>query len=111
MNQYVLTDKIEDQLKIHKKFKGPIKHLSEMALLDKYGKHGFLEEDYKRVRSNISIRLLSTNKEIFPTIPDAMERIDTLREQNKDDKEKLEILENINAHLDTVAKDHEKFLK
>ena len=31
----------EEQLKIHKKFTGPIKHLSEMALLDKYGKDGF----------------------------------------------------------------------
>ena len=40
-----------------------------------------------------------------------MERIDTLREQNKDDKEKLEILENINAHLDIVTKDHETYLK
>ena len=55
--------------------------------------------------------MLSTNKEAFPTIPEAMERIDTLRDQNKDDTKKLEILENINAHLDIVTKDHEKYLK
>ena len=111
MNQYVLANNIDEQLKIHKKFDGPIKHLSEMALLDKYDKDGFSDADYKRVRSNISKRLLSTNKEVFPTIPEAMERIDTLREKNKDDKEKIKILENINAHLDGVTKDHERYLK
>ena len=40
-----------------------------------------------------------------------MERIDTLREKNKDDKEKIKILENINAHLDGITKDHERYLK
>ena len=82
-----------------------------MALLDKYGKDGFTDAEYKTVRSTISRRLLSTNKEAFPTIPEAMERIDTLREKNKDDKEKIKILENINAHLDGVTKDHERYLK
>lgn len=110
MDRYVWANQ-EEQFKIHKKFTGPIKHLSDMALLDKYGKDGFTDAEYKTVRSTISRRLLSTNKEAFPTIPEAMERIDTLRDQNKDDTKKLEILENINAHLDIVAKDHEKFLK
>ena len=82
-----------------------------MALLDKYDKDGFTDADYKRVRLNISKRLLSTNKEVFPTIPEAMERIDTLREKHKDDKEKIKILENINVHLDGITKDHERFLK
>ena len=111
MNQYVLANNIDEQLKIHKKFDGPVKHLSEMALLDKYDKDRFSDADYKRVRSNVSKRLLSTNKEVFPTIPEAMERIDTLREKNKDDKEKIKILENINAHLDGITKDHERYLK
>jgi len=111
MNNYVLSDNIDDHRKIHKKFKGPIKHLSEMALLDKYDKDGFTDADYKRVRTIISRRLLSTNKEVFPTIPEAMERIDTLREKNKEEKEKMKILQNINSHLEKVTKDHEKYLK
>ena len=41
-----------------------------MALLDKYGKDGFTDAEYKTVRSTISRRLLSTNKEAFPTIPE-----------------------------------------
>tara|TARA_B100001250_G_scaffold380741_1_gene372430 strand:- start:5429 stop:6877 length:1449 start_codon:yes stop_codon:yes gene_type:complete len=111
MNNYVLSKTIEEKRKIHKEFKGPIKHLSEMALLDKYDREAFSDSDYNRIRSNISRRLLSTNKEVFPTIPDAMERIDTLREENKNDKKKMQILENINAHLEGVTKDHEKYLK
>ncbi len=111
MNNYVLSNNIDDHRKIHKKFKGPIKHLSEMALLDKYDKDAFTDADYKRVRTIISRRLLSTNKEVFPTIPEAMERIDTLREESKNEKEKMKILQNINSHLEKVTKDHEKYLK
>ena len=40
-----------------------------------------------------------------------MERIDTLREKNKEEKEKMKILQNINSHLEKVTKDHEKYLK
>ena len=68
MDRYVWGNQ-EEQFKIHKKFTGPIKHLSDMALLDKYGKDGFTDAEYKTVRSTINRRLLSTNKEVFPTIP------------------------------------------
>ena len=55
-----------------------------MVLLDKWGKDGFdSNEEYKKVRKNISRRLLSTNKEVFPTIPEGMARIDVLREEKK----------------------------
>ena len=52
-----------------------------------------LKRNIKRVRKNISRRLLSTNKEVFPTIPEGMARIDTLREEKKDDKIGLEKVE------------------
>ena len=90
---------------------GPLKHLSEMILLDKYDKDGFdSKEEYKRVRKNISRRLLSTNKEVFPTIPEGMARIDTLREEKKDDKIGLEKVERINSHLEKLASEHESYL-
>ena len=61
----------DEQKRIHKNFDGPLKHLSEMILLDKYDKDGFdSKEEYRKVRKNISRRLLSTNKEVFPTIPE-----------------------------------------
>ena len=106
-----MTNNKDEQKKIHKRFNGPLKHLSEMVLLDKWGKDGFdSNEEYKKVRKNISRRLLSTNKEVFPTIPEGMARIDVLREEKKDDKEVLEKVETINSHLEKLASEHEKYL-
>ena len=73
MNKFVMTNDKDEQKEFIKKFEGPLKHLSEMILLDKYDKDGFdSKEEYKKVRKNISRRLLSTNKEVFPTIPEGM---------------------------------------
>ena len=110
MDNYVIANTMEEQLKIHKNFKGDIKHLSEMILLDRFDKEPFTTEEYKRVRKGISRKLLSTNKEVFPTISDGFARIDQLREEKKDDKKTLEKVERINNHLEILAKDHEKYL-
>ena len=110
MNNYVIANSMDDKLRIHKGFEGPLKHLSEMILLDQYDKDAFSDADYNRIRKGISRRLLSTNKEVFPTIPDGMARIDQLREEKKDDKETLEKVENINKHLELLTEDHEKYL-
>ena len=67
MDRYVWSNQ-EEQFKIHKKFTGPIKHLSDMALLDKYGKDGFTGAGYNIIKSTISRRLLSINKTAFPII-------------------------------------------
>ena len=111
MNQFVMTNDKDEQKRIHKNFEGPLKHLSEMILLDKYYIDGFdSKEEYRKVRKNISRRLLSTNKEVFPTIPEGMARIDTLREEKKDDKIGLEKVERINSHLEKLASEHESYL-
>lgn len=54
--------------------------------------------------------MLSTNKEVFPTIPEGMARIDVLREEKKDDKAVLEKVEAINSHLEKLASEHENYL-
>ena len=106
-----MTNSKDEQKKIHKRFNGPLKHLSEMILLDKWDKDGFdSNEEYKKVRKNISRRLLSTNKEVFPTIPEGMARIDVLREEKKDDKAVLEKVELINSHIEKLASEHENYL-
>ena len=110
MNNYVIANSIDDKLRIHKGFKGPLKYLSEMILLDQYDSEAFTDSDYKRIRKGISRKLLSTKKEVFPTIPDGMARIDQLREEKKDDKETLEKVENINKHLELLTEEHEKYL-
>ena len=93
-------------------FVGNLKHLSELILIDEYGKEAFEDKEYLRIRKGISKRLLSTNNEPFPTIPAQFERIDTLRmeESESEDKKKLEIVENINDHLTKLSTDHEKYL-
>ena len=54
MNNYVIANSMDDKLRIHKGFKGPLKHLSEMILLDQYDKEVFSDADYKRIRKGIS---------------------------------------------------------
>ena len=110
MDNYVVANTMEEQRKIHINFKGDLKHLSEMILLDRFDKEAFTIEEYKRIRKGISRRLLSTNKEVFATIPEGFARIDQLREDKKDNKKTLEKIETINSHLESLAKDHEKYL-
>ena len=112
MSNFVLSDKMEEKIKIYHSFDGDLKHLSELILIDEYGKEAFSDKEYLRIRKGISKRLLSTNNEPFPTIPAQFERIDTLRmeESESEDKKKLEIVENINDHLTKLSTDHEKYL-
>ncbi len=110
MDNFVIASTMEEQQKIYKNFNGDLKHLSEMVLLDRFDNEAFTTEEYKRIRKVISRRLLSTSKEVFPTISDGFARIDQLREEKKDNKKTLEKVERINSHLEGLAKDHEKYL-
>ena len=112
MNSFVISNKIEDKIRISENFKNneDLKHLSELILIDEYGKDAFSDKDYKKVRKGISQRLLSTNTETYPTIPAQFLRIDEIREQEKHDKEKIQKVEIINNHLEKMSEDHEKYL-
>ena len=80
MDSFVSAKTLDDQRNIHAQFKNiALKHLSEMILLDRFDDKAFSKSEYKRIRKGISRRLLSTSKEVFPTIPDGMARIDQLR--------------------------------
>ena len=76
-----------------------LKNLSELVLIDEYDKEAFTQNEYKRIRREISKRLLSTNKEPYATIPDQMKRIDDLRIEQNENKKKLTIIENLNKHI------------
>ena len=110
MDAFVVSKKMEEQVKIHSNFTGPLKNLSELVLIDEYDKEAFTQNEYKSIRKEISKRLLSTNKEPFATIPSQMKRIDDLRMDKNADKEKKATIENINEHLSKLAEDHEKYL-
>ena len=112
MNAFVIANKMEEKQRIAQNFDGDedLKHLSELILIDEYGKEAFADKDYKRIRKGISQRLLSTNNESYPTIPSQFLRIDEIRVQEKYDKEKLKKVELINSHLEKMSEDHEKYL-
>ena len=103
---------MDEKRKIAENFKDneDLKHLSELILLDEYGKDAFTEKDYKRIRKGISQRLLSTNNEPYPTIPAQFLRVDEIRVQEKEDKERLKKVEIINEHLEKMSNNHEEYL-
>ena len=66
------------------------------------------EDEYKTIHKEIALRVLSTNKEKWNTIPRTYSEIDTLRNKFKDDKEKLEMLNEINSYIEDIEKNYQK---
>ncbi len=64
------------------------------------------KEDYNLIHKDTAKKLLSTNNEKWNTIPRTYSEIDTLRAkfEKQDDKEKLKILEDINAYVEDLEK-------
>ena len=63
-----------------------------------------------KIHKNIAKRLLSTNDEKWNTIPRTYAEIDTLRAkfEKEEQKEKLEILDDINAYVEELEKLYSK---
>ena len=113
MDSFVNSSRMEDKLKIVESLKkddhnAPIRHLAEIILFEEYDNEAFDKKDYKKLRKRIANKLLSTNKESFPTIPEAFARIDTLRieVEKSENKERKEKIENINNHLEKLQDQH-----
>tara|TARA_A100001011_G_C14291711_1_gene836482 strand:+ start:1185 stop:2609 length:1425 start_codon:yes stop_codon:yes gene_type:complete len=68
------------------------------------------KEDYNSIHKDIAKRLLSTNNEKWNTIPRTYAEIDTLRAkfEKEEQKEKLEILDDINAYVEELEKLYSK---
>ena len=68
------------------------------------------KEDYNSIHKDIATRLLSTNNEKWNTIPRTYAEIDTLRAkfEKEEQKEKLEILDDINAYVEELEKLYSK---
>ena len=64
--------------------------------------------EYNAVHKEIASRILSTNDEKWNTIPRTYNEIDTLRNKFKDNKEKLEALEDINSYIEEMEKNYQK---
>jgi len=66
------------------------------------------KDEYETIHKEVASRVLSTNKEKWNTIPRAYSEIDTLRNKFKDDKDKLEILKEINSYIEDLEKMYQK---
>jgi len=66
------------------------------------------KDEYRSMHKEIATRVLSTNKEKWNTIPRTYAEIDTLRNKFKDDKEKLELLDQINLYIEEMEKVYQK---
>ena len=66
------------------------------------------KEEYEAIHKEIALRVLSTNKEKWNTIPRTYSEIDTLRNKFKDDQDKLKILEEINSYIEEMEKMYQK---
>ena len=66
----------------------------------------FITKDLSDIFKDISKKLLSTNNENWNTIPRTYSEIDTLRAkfEKQEDKEKLKILDDINAYVEDLEK-------
>ena len=66
------------------------------------------KDEYNLIHKEVAARVLSTNKEKWNTIPRTYAEIDTLRNKFKDDKEKLEMLTQINLYIEEMEKMYQK---
>ena len=66
------------------------------------------KEEYDSIHKEVAARVLSTNKEKWNTIPRVYSEIDTLRNKFKDDKEKLNMLRDINSFIEDMEKLYQK---
>jgi len=66
------------------------------------------KEEYDTIHKEVAARVLSTNKEKWNTIPRTYSEIDTLRNKFKDDKQKLEKLNEINSYIEEMETTYQK---
>ena len=66
------------------------------------------QDEYDIIHREVAARILSTNKEKWNTIPRTYSEIDTLRNKFKEDKYKLEALEEINSFIEEIEKSYQK---
>jgi len=62
------------------------------------------KNEYDIIHKEVASRILSTNEEKWNTIPRTYNEIDTLRNKFKDDKTKLDALEEINSYIEEMEK-------
>jgi len=98
----------KDKFSILQKFKDERMQYFGKKILYEESPQSLPKEEYNFVHKEIASRILSTNEEKWNTIPRTYNEIDTLRNKFKDDKNKLELLEDINSYIEEIEKMYQK---
>ena len=98
----------EEKFLVLQKFKDERLRYFGKKILYEESPESLPKDEYRSMHKEISARVLSTNKEKWNTIPRTYAEIDTLRNKFKDDKEKLELLDQINLYIEEIEKVYQK---
>ena len=98
----------KDKFSIIQKFKDERFQYFGKKILYEENPDALPRQEYEAMHKEIALRVLSTNKEKWNTIPRTYSEIDTLRNKFKDDEKKLEVLEEINLYIEEMEKMYQK---
>ena len=98
----------KDKFSVLQKFKDERMQYFGKKILYEESPQSLPKEEYNAVHKEIASRILSTNEEKWNTIPRTYSEIDTLRNKFKEDKTKLEALEEINSFIEDMEKNYQK---
>ena len=98
----------KDKFSILQKFKDERMQYFGKKILYEESPQSLPKNEYNFVHKEIASRILSTNEEKWNTIPRTYNEIDTLRNKFKDDKGKLNTLEDINSYIEEMEKSFQK---
>ena len=98
----------KDKFSVLQKFKDERMQYFGKKILYEENPQSLPKKEYDFVHKEIASRILSTNAEKWNTIPRTYSEIDTLRNKFKDEKNKLEALEDINSYIEEIEKMYQK---
>ena len=98
----------KDKYFVLQKFKDEMMQYFGKKILYEESPQSLPKNEYNSVHKEIASRILSTNEEKWNTIPRTYNEIDTLRNKFKDDKDKLNALEDINSYVEEMEKMYQK---
>ena len=98
----------KDKFSILQKFKDERMQYFGKKILYEESPQSLPKEEFDSIHREMASRILSTNEEKWNTIPRTYSEIDTLRNKFKNDKDKLNALEEINSYIEEMEKMYQK---
>jgi len=98
----------KDKFSVLQKFKDSRMQYFGKKILYEESPQSLPKEEYNSIHKEVSLRILSTNEEKWNTVPRTYQEIDTLRNKFRDDKKKLQALDDINLYIEEIEKKYQK---